>query len=93
MSLIGWMRVSANPEGQRGVGAKKHNVLENAKNTSIHISHSQGLQNRQDSCDTAKWTGTLQCTKIVCVCSNASNTVLLFIGLLVFPWGSKVLVI
>lgn len=90
------MNISANPEGQGGVGTKKHNLLENAKKTSIHISYSQGLQNRQGSCDTAGWTRTLRSTKIVCVCGNTPDTCLDSHGcvcVLVFPSGSKVLAI
>lgn len=96
---VSWMNVSANPEGQAGVGTKQQDILENAKSTSIHISHSQGLQNKQDSYDTAGWTKTLQCTKIVSVCGNTPNTCLAFHGCVcVFQCfhgagGSKVLAI
>lgn len=77
-------RAGAHQEGQRGIGTKGQDIVENTKNPSMHVSHRQVLQDRQ------RWVQNLQCIQVVCVGGDMSEASLafIFVCVLVPPWGA-----
>lgn len=71
---VGWMNISANSEGQAGVGTKSR-TFQKMPRALPSISHTARVSKiGKTSCDTAGWTRTLQCTKIVCVVTHPTHT-------------------
>lgn len=86
-----WMRAGAHQKGQRGIGSKGQDIVENTKNpSSVHVSHRQVLQDRQGTWSIGRWVRNPQCIQVVCVGGDMSEASLafIFVCVLVPPWGS-----
>lgn len=86
-----WVRAGAHQEGQRGIGTKGQDIVENTKNPSVHVSHRQVLQDRQGSWSNGRWVRNLQYIQVVYVGGDMSEASLafIFVCVLVPPWGGR----